>query len=227
MVDIAKGWPLSDEEYEILEEFLAECDERTMTLEEMDGFFCALIAGPEPVPPEEFLPRVFTGSFAQLTDFEDTREIIRLVLRHWNGISDTLAKGEIYMPYLYQEEDGTMPANQWAGGFIEGMNMRHDAWNGLVSDEDHGGAIIPMMVLLHEHDPDPELRPGPITPEKRKELIAYMAVGTFKIYEYFREERQKNAHRMTNVPTQRVPKVGRNEPCPCGSGKKYKKCCGA
>ena len=24
-----------------------------------------------------------------------------------------------------------------------------------------------------------------------------------------------------------VPKVGRNDPCPCGSGKKYKKCCGA
>ncbi|MDD3234623.1 MAG: SEC-C metal-binding domain-containing protein [Candidatus Omnitrophica bacterium] len=22
-------------------------------------------------------------------------------------------------------------------------------------------------------------------------------------------------------------KVGRNEPCPCGSGKKFKKCCGA
>ena len=24
-----------------------------------------------------------------------------------------------------------------------------------------------------------------------------------------------------------IPKVGRNDPCPCGSGKKYKKCCGA
>jgi preprotein translocase subunit SecA len=23
-----------------------------------------------------------------------------------------------------------------------------------------------------------------------------------------------------------VPKVGRNDPCPCGSGKKYKQCCG-
>jgi uncharacterized protein YecA (UPF0149 family) len=23
-----------------------------------------------------------------------------------------------------------------------------------------------------------------------------------------------------------VSKIGRNEPCPCGSGKKYKKCCG-
>ncbi|GAB6042316.1 YchJ family protein [Endothiovibrio diazotrophicus] len=28
-------------------------------------------------------------------------------------------------------------------------------------------------------------------------------------------------------PQRNAPKVGRNEPCPCGSGKKYKKCCGA
>ena len=29
------------------------------------------------------------------------------------------------------------------------------------------------------------------------------------------------------APTVRLQKVGRNEPCPCGSGKKHKKCCGA
>jgi preprotein translocase subunit SecA len=30
-----------------------------------------------------------------------------------------------------------------------------------------------------------------------------------------------------DLPVRRsVPKVGRNEPCPCGSGKKYKNCCG-
>ena len=28
------------------------------------------------------------------------------------------------------------------------------------------------------------------------------------------------------IVQRRVPKVGRNDPCPCGSGKKYKKCCG-
>jgi hypothetical protein len=27
-------------------------------------------------------------------------------------------------------------------------------------------------------------------------------------------------------PIRSIPKVGRNNPCPCGSGKKYKKCCG-
>ena len=29
------------------------------------------------------------------------------------------------------------------------------------------------------------------------------------------------------APPRRVEKVGRNDPCPCGSGRKYKKCCGA
>ena len=29
-----------------------------------------------------------------------------------------------------------------------------------------------------------------------------------------------------NTPYVSPPKIGRNEPCPCGSGKKYKKCCG-
>lgn len=29
------------------------------------------------------------------------------------------------------------------------------------------------------------------------------------------------------IEPRRVDKVGRNDPCPCGSGKKYKKCCGA
>jgi preprotein translocase subunit SecA len=30
----------------------------------------------------------------------------------------------------------------------------------------------------------------------------------------------------TSEPFRAPPKVGRNDPCPCGSGKKYKKCCG-
>jgi preprotein translocase subunit SecA len=33
--------------------------------------------------------------------------------------------------------------------------------------------------------------------------------------------------RPAGVTVRRQEKVGRNDPCPCGSGKKYKKCCGA
>ena len=44
-------------------------------------------------------------------------------------------------------------------------------------------------------------------PEKQKEL--------------YKEQKQSQTVRNEG------PKVGRNDPCPCGSGKKYKKCCGA
>jgi uncharacterized protein YchJ len=38
---------------------------------------------------------------------------------------------------------------------------------------------------------------------------------------------QKTLPRKGYTYTRNEPKVGRNEPCKCGSNKKYKKCCGA
>lgn len=40
------------------------------------------------------------------------------------------------------------------------------------------------------------------------------------------EKRKELRHRLHNDSHITVDKVGRNDPCPCGSGKKYKKCCG-
>ena len=33
-------------------------------------------------------------------------------------------------------------------------------------------------------------------------------------------------HDHSHTFVRKDPKIGRNDPCPCGSGKKYKKCCG-
>ena len=93
-------------------------------------------------------------------------------------------------------------------------------------DEEHGGWLIPMMMLCHEHDEDLEMRPEPISPEKREEVIVYMAAGLMSAYQYFRVHRQIGASTHRSEPRRSAPKVGRNDPCPCGSGKKYKKCCG-
>jgi uncharacterized protein len=69
------------------------------------------------------------------------------------------------------------------------MHMRHDGWAELVNDEEHGGCLIPMMMLCHEHDEDPKMRPNPITPEKREQVIAGMAAGLLQAYQYFRSRR--------------------------------------
>jgi uncharacterized protein len=105
--------------------------------------------------------------------------------------------------------------------------MRNDSWAELIEDDAYVGYLIPMMMLYHEHDEDPEMRTKAITPEKREKIILHMAAGLIGAYRYFRERGQDRvATAFKSEPRRTVSKVGRNEPCPCGSGKKYKKCCG-
>ena len=111
------------------------------------------------------------------------------MMRHWNTIAAALNKGVVYLPILLEDENGIARGNDWAHGFMRGMHMRHDGWAELVNDEEYGGCLIPMMMLHHEHDEDPKMHPEPITPEKREEVIAYMAAGLLGAYRYFREHR--------------------------------------
>jgi len=67
---------------------------------------------------------------------------------------------------------------------MRGMGMRHDGWAELVNDEEHGGCLIPMMMLCHEHDEDPEMRPQADQPrEARRSHRAHggWAVGSVSV----------------------------------------------
>lgn len=76
---------------------------------------------------------------------------------------------------------------------------------------------------------DPEWPKEPMTPERNDELLQSMLAGAARAYRYFREGRIAYAQAAARPePYERAgPKVGRNDPCPCGSGRKYKRCCGA
>jgi yecA family protein len=118
--------------------------------------------------PSEYLPEVFGGEMSEACDFgslDEANEVLGLMMRHWNDIAGTLLKDEPYVPLLLEEEAGAANGNDWARGFMRGIEMRHDGWAELVNDEDHGGCLIPMMMLYYEHDEDPEMRPEPISAE--------------------------------------------------------------
>jgi hypothetical protein len=74
-------------------------------------------------------------------------------------------------------------ANDWANGFMRGMEMRRGGWAGLMDDEDRAGSLVPILALAHEHDPDPEMRPyrEPISAEMRETLIVGAAAGVLAI----------------------------------------------
>jgi uncharacterized protein len=223
--------PLSEAELDRLGDLLKRCGgDKAMNLEQLDGFFAALVVGPEAVIPSEYLPEVLGGEMSNTSGFAnrgEANEFFGLVMRHWNTIAGALYKDEIYLPILLEDEHGVAHGNDWASGFMQGVRLRIHGWSPLIQSDEHGGCLVPMMMLAHEHDRDPKLRPGPISPEKREEILSLMTAGLLKAYRHFRAAHGGQGQDTSPVEQKRsAPKIGRNEPCPCGSGKKYKKCCG-
>jgi len=65
-----------------------------------------------------------------------------------------------------------------------------------------------------------------------KKMVEYKAEHLFSLPQWeglFDEETRKKLtlEQKKSGTIIRAEKIGRNDPCPCGSGKKYKKCCGA
>ncbi len=62
---------------------------------------------------------------------------------------------------------------------------------------------------------------------ERKETVKITKQGLQEAAEGLRKDMPKESKEVTHTPiVNNEPNVGRNEPCPCGSGKKYKQCCG-
>jgi SEC-C motif-containing protein len=79
-------------------------------------------------------------------------------------------------------------------------------------------------------------RGGPEDESGEVEFIARYSIDGVEYAHHERSEFRKldgrwyfvNGEKVSAPPVRRTaPKVGRNDPCVCGSGKKYKKCCGA
>ena len=231
---------LAEAELDRLAELLdAVSGGKGMNLEQADGYLAALLCTPTLVPLDQFLPPLFGAATMDELAFnnqEQAQETIALLMRHRNFIAATLMRSltdreSIYEPLLLEDEDGVLRANDWAIAFLRGTKWDRQAWADLLGNEQQGGALIALFALAHEHehDPDPSMRPGPVDQDRRDTLLAHMTAGLVKAYAWFEPQRRALAasHTAPQRPVRAGPKVGRNEPCPCGSGRKYKHCHGA
>jgi uncharacterized protein len=225
-----------DAKLETLGEFLDQLSEDgAMDLEELDGFFTALHCCPELVPPSEYLPEILGDGLENEQIFpnpEAAQLFMSLVMHHWNAVGDALRSEDFFLPLLLEDDEGKSCGNDWAIGFLRGADMRNEIWREILDDEeDKAGWFVPIFALAHEEDPDPKMRPykEPMTEEQREQLLAGISGAVTEIYGYFALHRKLKADELREQELfgKKAPKIGRNDPCYCGSGKKYKKCCGA
>jgi uncharacterized protein len=112
-------------------------------------------------------------------------------------------------------------AEAWCWGFVEGVALRGEAWD-VLYDSEQAELMRPIDLLGADEIEEDDL-PLVEDPKSAHKLALEVEVNVPLIYRFWLPRRKAPVQTLTREE----PKVGRNDDCPCGSGKKYKKCHGA
>jgi uncharacterized protein len=213
-----------------LDEELLALGEDTMLLEELDGFIAGLLTCPELIMPSDWLPVVWHEDTAdQAPVFENldhANRVLGLVMEHYNKVALTLTeRPDRYSPlFSVDTRNGDVLWELWIEGFEKAIAPRPAAWKRLLDADVATAAAMSGMLLLAgiargENDVDDRDTLMAAAPDKIADWVVIL-----------NEWRLANCQPVHDIDPRNVTaprkKVGRNDPCPCGSGRKYKRCCG-
>ncbi len=199
--------PLTDEERAILAGLLG--DDPPFDPDAIDGLFTAVAVAPGLVMPSVWLPRVLPGGAPRPGS---ETELVGLVMREYEAVVAGVESGKLVKP-APEDHDRCV---QFARGFIAGAQLDPE-WNG---HEARWGFVSWAALLAGR----PELVPADVRAQlagTEPALASSIEMFVLAARDSFGEGRGR-APASTVV---RAEKVGRNDPCPCGSGKKFKRCC--
>ena len=148
-------------------------------------------------------------------------------MEHYNGVARTLMeRPERYSPlFAVDERNGDILWELWIEGFEKAVKLRPAAWPRLLNtDADTATAMRGMLTLVDVANGDhhvPRKDSDALTVDNIARSI--VALNTWRIANY---HPMQSADLIARPSFPTTKKIDRNDPCPCGSGKKYKRCCG-
>lgn len=229
---------LNDAELKELDELLADpaLEETAMDLSTLEGFLTAVVIGPSIVMPSLWIPWVWDMHEGkrdpEFEDMEAANHILGLVMRLYNGLNQQLRDApEDFEPVFWRGAE--WGAAEWCEGFLLGMRFHEKAWALLRNAKPEW---FETCIRLGTEAVEEPLDEGEA--ERWMNDIAPSVVKIKAFWDFWQEQTQSPApggaiDAQGAMPGGHSPvvhkgsKIGRNDPCPCGSGKKYKKCCGA
>ncbi|MDD2741151.1 MAG: UPF0149 family protein [Rhodocyclaceae bacterium] len=221
--------PLNESDLDRLEQLL-DADVfagESMRLDEIQGMLCAIISGPVPVAPSVWLPEAL-GKGLESGNDPAVLETLELLMRFNNDLASALLAEETIAPVLYPLDESCEQYDYlaWADSYIFGAGMGGD-WFELAGKhaEDLSELLEPMFMLNGMLKEDAE-KSGErwFSPTEEARLVAdiqeNLPLVVQSLYNFWRNKRSGGTVKRED------PKSGRNDPCPCGSGRKFKQCCG-
>jgi uncharacterized protein len=215
--------PLSDDEREALVAGLGEHSE--LDLDALYGLMQAIHVAPGLVPPNAWVAAVLPGGPVRFGDMAAANAFVGLLLRLYNEVGERLRAGDAIVP----EADDVSRCDSFALGFLTGAAL-DKTW---VADQERWSVVAwaPWLADMRGFVPKGRLADFEQDPEATKTRIRNELRSLVRAaYDSFAEQRAESARSAqaaakAAVPARSGPRVGRNDPCPCGSGKKYKRCC--
>jgi len=207
-----------------LERFLSrpELDDDAMLLSELDGFLAGVAVCPELIMPSEWLPVVWGNGGSAFANEREAQRVLDLIMGHYNHILRRLNRPGTYEPIFDQDRDGSVLWELWASGFRKAIFLRPGAWKDFTNADDTEVRRALFSLIQIGEIADGELNRSPdLDAELQEHGIELVGQSLETLH-----RARLALHPKPPGPSKPSTKpVGRNDPCPCGSGKKFKKCC--
>ncbi|MEM0732619.1 hypothetical protein HMPREF3022_08580 [Neisseria sp. HMSC065C04] len=192
----------------------------TMRCDEVQGFMMALLSGPDALNPTNWLPEILGEE--SLFDAKERTEIERLVMAMAADMRMKLNEKILPDLWFYEDEAGNPDFYTWCNAYLYALDIVPTDWFEAVDQEEFEDLFYPIMALggIYDDEENGEV----ILHLNEKELIQLesdLPHVLLDIYWYWQAIINK-----PQTVRREGEKVGRNDPCQCGSGKKYKACCG-
>jgi uncharacterized protein len=201
-------------------------DDDCMILSEFDGYVAGILVCPDLIMPNEWLPGVWVGEEEGAPAFEEEARVealIKLLLDHYNATIGDLDAGRHAPLFDYDPRHDETLWEVWMNGFERAMALRPDSWMAFTDSDEAGRAAMGGLVLLADIANGESLLPK--AEVDRLTLEAPDLIAEWVDTLYFRRPVPTLTTSFA-TPVRKGGKVGRNDPCLCGSGRKYKMCCG-
>lgn len=214
---------LTHDEWLELGRYLSRAAREPRWLDAVHGILSSVVVAPEPIPSSAWLPLVFGEDSAELFEtMDELQRALELVMQLHNSIIRQLDTGT-YVLEQPLASGGRRPFDlrTWCDGFWTVVELCEDIWAEHAGDVELRQLVSPLLTfsddsLFPSHGVD-GVRPAP-----EPSVLAGAVRG---LRDYWREA-NPDGWGLPSQPSRRSrPKIGRNAPCPCGSGKKYKHCC--
>jgi uncharacterized protein len=205
--------------------------QRAMSLLELDGYLTGVILAPSLIAPSRWMAGLWIEDEPVFDDPEQIQMALNAVGMMFSTLSGRIDRSlrrletERICDYrpAFQINEGK-PSHEairiWVSGFCKAMALAPTGWSALAEDERLQPIFTPLVGFIEVDDP--EFEPADDIEERLDDAAAQLPRTILLL----RKIAQLRASRPSGTAATRRTKVGRNDPCPCGSGKKFKHCCG-